>query len=155
MGRLRSPGPAPVSDWNWGLWITGSSVGVKFPKVAAGRPSKVIFYKLGLSIYFYPYAPVCMLSRLNHVWLCATQWTAALQAPWDSPGKNTGVGCHTLLQGIFPTVGLSLGLPHCGQILYCLSYLGLFSMWTENRGLPKPSLSWIRNHLHWLKYVKL
>ena len=37
----------------------------------------------------------------------------------DSPGKNTGVGCHALLQRIFPTQGSSLGLPHCRQILYC------------------------------------
>ena len=39
-------------------------------------------------------------------------------------GKNTGVGCHSLLQGIFPIQGLNLGLPHCGQILYCLSHQG-------------------------------
>ena len=31
--------------------------------------------------------------------------------PWDSPGKNTGVGCHALLQGIFPTWGLNPCLP--------------------------------------------
>ena len=43
---------------------------------------------------------------------------------WDSPGKNTGVGCHALLQGIFPTQGLSPGLPHCRQILYHLSHQG-------------------------------
>jgi len=42
----------------------------------------------------------------------------------DSPGKNTGVGCHALLQGIFPTQGSNLGLPYCRQILYCLSYQG-------------------------------
>ena len=42
--------------------------------------------------------------------------------PWDSPGKNTGVGCHALLQRIFPTQGLNSGLPHCKQILYCLSH---------------------------------
>ena len=40
----------------------------------------------------------------------------------DSPGKNTGVGCHALLQGIFPTQGLNPGLPHCRQILYHLSH---------------------------------
>ena len=38
-----------------------------------------------------------------------------------SPGKDTGGGCHSLLQGIFPTQGLDLGLLHCRQILYCLS----------------------------------
>ena len=42
----------------------------------------------------------------------------------DSPGKNTGVGCHALLQGIFPTQGLNSSLPHCRQILYHLSYQG-------------------------------
>ena len=34
------------------------------------------------------------------------------------------MGCHALLQGIFPTQGLNLGLLHCRQILYHLSYLG-------------------------------
>ena len=42
----------------------------------------------------------------------------------DSLGKNTGVGCHALLQGIFPTQGLNPGLPHCKQIIYQLSYQG-------------------------------
>ena len=38
--------------------------------------------------------------------------------PWDSPGKNTGVGCHSLLQGIFLTQGLNPHLLHCQWILY-------------------------------------
>ena len=42
----------------------------------------------------------------------------------DSPGKNTGVGCHALLQGIFPTQGLKLVLLHCRWMLYCLSHQG-------------------------------
>ena len=42
----------------------------------------------------------------------------------DSPCRNTGVGYHALLQGIFPTQGLNPGCPHCGQILYCLSRQG-------------------------------
>ena len=42
----------------------------------------------------------------------------------DSPGKNTGVGCHVLLQGIFPTQESNPGLLHCRQILYCLSHQG-------------------------------
>ena len=38
-------------------------------------------------------------SRFSRVQLCVTPWTAAhqLPLPWDSPGKNTGVGCHFLL----------------------------------------------------------
>ena len=53
-----------------------------------------------------------------------TPWTVAHQAlcPLNSPGKNTGVGCHSLLQETFPTQGLNLGLLHCRQILYHLSY---------------------------------
>ena len=41
-----------------------------------------------------------------------------------SPGKNTGVGCHTLLQGIFPTQGSKPGLLHYKWILYQLSHQG-------------------------------
>ena len=39
-----------------------------------------------------------------------------------SPGKNIGMGCHTLLQGIFPTQRSNPGLPHCRQILYCMGH---------------------------------
>ena len=48
---------------------------------------------------------VCALSRFSHVRFFETPWTIAprLLCPWDSPGKKTGVGCHFLLQGIFPT----------------------------------------------------
>ena len=35
----------------------------------------------------------------------------------DSPSKNSGVGCHVLLQGIFPTQGSNPGLLHCKQSL--------------------------------------
>ena len=42
----------------------------------------------------------------------------------DSPGKNIGEGCHSLLQGIFWTQGLNPGLPHCRWILYLLSHQG-------------------------------
>ena len=40
-------------------------------------------------------------------------WTQRLLCPWDSPGQNTGVGCHSLLQGIFLTQGSNPGLLHC------------------------------------------
>ena len=75
---------------------------------------------------------------------------ARLLCPWNSPGKNTGVGSCSLLQGIFPTQGSNPGLPHyrkisllqgifptqglnpglwhCRWILYCLSHQG--SPWT-------------------------
>ena len=46
---------------------------------------------------------------LSHVWLFATLWTVC---PWDSSGKNTGVGCHALLHEIFLTQGLNPCLLH-------------------------------------------
>ena len=44
--------------------------------------------------------------------------------PWDSLGQNTGVGCHSLPQGIFPTQGSNPGLPYGKWILYHLSHQG-------------------------------
>ena len=41
-----------------------------------------------------------------------------LYSPWNSPGLNSGVGGHSLLQGIFLTQGLNPVLLHCRQILY-------------------------------------
>ena len=65
-----------------------------------------------------------LLSSFSRVWLFVTLWTIAHQAPcpWDSPGKNIGVGCHIFLQGTFPTKGSNpylLRLLLCRQILYC------------------------------------
>ena len=57
-----------------------------------------------------------------------------LLCPWDSPGKNTGVSCHALLQGIFLIQRLNLCLLHCRQGLYSLSHLG-------NRSSQKYSLA--------------
>ena len=56
--------------------------------------------------------------------LFAAPWTVAhrLLSSWDSPGKNTGVGCHFLRQGILPTQGENPGILHCKQILYHLSH---------------------------------
>ena len=51
-----------------------------------------------------------------------TPWTVAarLLCSWNAPGKNTGVGCHSLLQGI--TWASNLGILHCRDILYYLSH---------------------------------
>ena len=76
--------------------------------------------------------------KCEHSTACAVLWlvTHSCSAFWgarecsppgftvhgDSPDKNTGVGCHALLQGIFPTQGWNPGLPHCRRILYQLSH---------------------------------
>ena len=67
------------------------------------------------------------VKSLSHARLFATPWIVActkLLCPWDFQGKSTGVGCHFLLQGIFPTQGSNPGLSHCRQTLYCLSHQG-------------------------------
>ena len=88
----------------------------------------------------------------------AIPWTVATRilCPWNSPGKNTGVSSHSLLQGIFPTQGSNLGLLHCRQILYCLSHtFALFAakslqscptLWDPIDGSPpgSPSLGFSR-----------
>ena len=61
------------------------------------------------------------LKSLSRVRLFVTPWTVAYRVP---PSKNTGVGCHFLLQEIFPTQGLNLGLLHCRHTLYHLSHQG-------------------------------
>ena len=56
----------------------------------------------------------CTLNRFSGVQLFVTLWTILL-CLWDSPGKNTGVGCHFLLQGIFLTQGSN---PHLLRLLH-------------------------------------
>ena len=55
---------------------------------------------------------------------------ARLLCPRDSPAKNTGVGCHFLLQGIFLTQGSNSCLRHCKWILYCLSHWEAPYVWS-------------------------
>ena len=58
------------------------------------------------------------------------EWRSTrLLCPWGSPGKNTGVGCHFLLWGIFPTLESNPGLLHCRCILYQLSHQGSPKAW--------------------------
>ena len=52
-----------------------------------------------------------------------------LLCPWNFPGNSTGVDCHFLLQGIFPTQGSNPGLLHCRQMLYRLSHQGSPIAW--------------------------
>ena len=71
--------------------------------------------------------------------------THGLYSPWSSPGQNTGVGSHSLLQGIFPIKGSNPGLPHCRRILYQLSHKGSPRIleWVAYPFLTRSS--WVRN----------
>ena len=79
---------------------------------------------------------------LSCVRLFETPWTVActrLLRPWDFLGKSTGVGCHFLLQGIFPTQGSSPGPPH--------------SNWLINKQVKENIILWVggagRGQLWW------
>ena len=74
-----------------------------------------------------PVLLVCKGKKVLVAQLCLTlcdPMVTGLLCPWNSPGKNTGVNSHSLLQGIFPTEGLNPGLLHCRQILNHLSHQG-------------------------------
>ena len=66
----------------------------------------------------------------------------------DSSGKNTEVGCHALLQGIFPDQGTNPVLPHCRQIFYCLSH-----QWSPSTGfLLTQESNWDLLNCRWILY---
>ena len=77
---------------------------------------------------FGPFGPKGVLS---HVQLFGPfgLWPTRLLCPWDVLGKSTGVGCHFLLQGIFPSQGSN---PH----LLCLLHWQVDSLPTEPSGKP-------------------
>ena len=85
----------------------------------------------------------------------------------DSPGKNPGVGCHALLQGIIPTQGLNTDLPYCRQVPYHLSHQGspwilewvAYPFLQGNFPIQKSNWSllhcrWILCQLSWILYIK-
>ena len=60
----------------------------------------------------------------THSVVCSCLRPHGLYSPWNSPGRNTGEGSLSLLQGIFPIQGSNPGFLHCRQILYLLSHQG-------------------------------
>ena len=69
---------------------------------------------------------VCVCVLVSQPYLTQTPWTVLRQAPLSLgfPWQNTGVGGYSLLQGIFLTQGLNLGLLHCRQIFLPYEPLG-------------------------------
>ena len=96
-----------AKSWTW-LWVNSGSWWW------TGRPG--LFQSMGWQ-------------RVGHNWvteLNSTELKWKLLSPWDFPSKNTGMGCHALLQGIFSIQGSNPGLLHCRYILYHLSHQGSF-----------------------------
>ena len=82
--------------------------------------------KTGFKSLYTPSSPnhpcLCSLKwkSLSRVWLCTPIRSAKLLCPWSSPGKNTWVATHSLLQGSFQTLGSNLALLHCGQMFFTI-----------------------------------
>ena len=111
-----------MSEWlNWTelryIWYITSASGFYWHPVRRGRGRSKLSYNARGS-----HLDHCCSVTKSHPTLQPHELQhARLPCPWDSPGSNTGMGCHFLLQGIFPTQGLNqhlLCLLHCRQILY-------------------------------------
>ena len=73
-----------------------------------------------------PYLPTLCIVKMKVAQSCPTLWDPMdyIYSPWNSPDKDTGVGCHSFLQGIFPSQGSNPSLLHCRQLPYCLNHQG-------------------------------
>ena len=113
---------APASlNTPWGSYLTCLSL--SFPKRQVKQHNMFsmvsdIYYVFNITVKSVSYSVVLDSLRPNGL------WPAKLLCLWISPGKNIGIGCLFLLQGIFPTQGSNPGLPHCRRILYQMSHKG-------------------------------
>ena len=101
----------------------GSMPGLgRFPKGGNGNPLQCSCLENPMDRGIWEVAiGAYVLSCFSPACLFATLWTIAHQASlWDSPARNTGVGCHALLPGNFPIQGLNPCLQHllCWQAGY-------------------------------------
>ena len=78
-----------------------------------------------------------------------------LLCAWDSPGKNSGVACHSLLQGTFQTQGLNSGLLHCRQIVLPSEPPGKpLRLFTYFKSLYSANSNKIRHYLLLFSFIK-
>ena len=111
-----SRGHAQRGMWGWG---------------AIGCPGKTARFSLrSLQVYLTLWDP--------------TECSPPVLCPWDFPGTNTGGGCHSLLQGIFPTQGSNLGLLHCSRFFTTESAgkPGVARGLSHHRRLRAPERNW-------------
>ena len=111
-------------------YFSGFSKTAKIYIFFSPNPSCFIYVvSLSLSLFFFIFYDWEPAIFQKHVCVCIScsvvanslrlhgLQTTRLLCPWDFPDKDTGVGCHVLLQWIFPTQGSNPGLLHCRQIL--------------------------------------
>ena len=77
---------------------------------------------------------------LSHVWLFASPFQ--LLCPWDSPGKNTGVGCHFLLQGNLHNPGTEPT-----SLSSHVSCIGMQILYLERHLESQPTMFMMRNYM--------
>ena len=118
-GKDHQP-PRRFKEVSWGVGLTSSPCWPLHSHLQDTTPTWVLSCFSGC---FLPFSlPIDHACRLSHVQLFSIPWTvvhARFLFPWDCPGKNTGEGCHFLLQDIFPGIEpTSLCLLHHRQILF-------------------------------------
>ena len=102
-------------------WIKNSEIGTH--QSVLKQALQVILMQGKFKTYCSESAGECAQSLHLCPTLCDPMEPTRLLCSWDFPGKNPGLGCHALFQGIFPTQGWNLCLR---QILYLLSHQGTF-----------------------------
>ena len=95
-------------------------------KILKEKSGKCVTVKFKINFPFIKFYVICVMCVSRSV-ISDSLWPhrlspARLLCPCNSPGKNTGVDCHSLLQRNFPTQGSNSGLLHHRQILYHLSF---------------------------------
>ena len=106
-------------------------------------------------------AVLCCAWSLNRVWLFSTSWTVAHQdssVHGDSPGKDTGVGCHALPQGIFPNPGIEPRSPTLqadslpSELPGKPKNTGMGSLSLLQGNFLTQELNWCLLHCRWILY---
>ena len=116
---------ADKQNWRTGLIVADTSVPSGFsvwPLWLTLSPLSVCWHIFLTPAFPFSGSHSCICSIESHSILSDSLWPHGLYSPRNPPGQNTGVGCCSLLQGIFPTQGSNPGLPHCRWIIYQLSH---------------------------------
>ena len=132
------PGPSALGEWSLSHWTTREVLRFQFADILGKiqlwrecwphRGSTADLFRV--MERYYSFAVVVITCLCLVAQSCLTLCNPLDCSPpgssvhGDSPGKNIGVDCHALLQGILPSQGSNPGIPHCRCILYHLSHQG-------------------------------
>ena len=133
--KTLAPDPSPLDIPTSSQWAPHNITGQKPPLTAHSATGSHSMSQMSVAFVpagghpptqdpVYSFLECCVLVAQSCWILCnPIDWSlTGSSAHGDSLGKNPGVGCRALLQGISLTQGSKLGLLHCRQILYCPSH---------------------------------